>query len=190
MGAAVGGLILTCIIIFTIVVLILQRVHDSKSPPSNKYFGQLKILIMFLQIVSALPYSIDSVQWPENFKLLAMNLSFVNFEFMKLMDFSSCSLSLHPLNRFALHVSFFLLVIFVVITAYATSICIYSFSNKVNKMKKIRAVAVRRQGWGSRRHWMDMWAKRGLRDLRVCKIPHSDMVRPKRPETSFMTVFN
>jgi hypothetical protein len=149
-GAAVGGLILTCIIIFMIVVLILQRVHDSKSPPSNKYFGQLKILIMFLQIVSALPYSIDSVQWPENFKLLAMNLNFVNFEFMKLMDFTSCSLSLHPLNRFALHVSFFLLVILVVITASAASICIYTFCNKGNKIKKNRAVVVRRQGWAFR----------------------------------------
>ena len=105
---------------------------------------------MFLQIVSALPYSIDSVQWPENFKLLAMNLSFVNFEVMKLMDFSSCSLSLHPLNRFVLHVSFFLLVIFVVIAAYATSVCVYSVSNKGNKMKKIRAVVVRRQGWALR----------------------------------------
>ena len=66
------------------------------------------------------------------------------------MDFSSCSLSLHPLNRFVLHVSFFLLVILVVIAAYATSVCIYSVFNKGNKIKKIRAVVVRRQGWALR----------------------------------------
>ena len=134
---AVGVLISLCFIIFIIVVLYLQSAKVSQSHAS-KYFGQLKIFLMFLQIVSAMPYSINSVKWPESFKFLALHLNFVNFEFMKLMDFSSCTLSLHPLNRFALHVLFVPLFVFAVIAAYATSMCVSS-SAKRNKNRGNRA---------------------------------------------------
>jgi hypothetical protein len=150
-AASVYILLSLCFVIFIIVLLIFQRVRGSElTNKANIYFGQLKIFIMFLQIVSAMPYSIDSVQWPKNFRLLAITLNFVNFEFMKLMDFSSCTLSLHPLNRFALHVSFVPLFIFAVIAAYITSICLYSCnksSTGEGGTKKDRKVVVQhRQG--------------------------------------------
>jgi hypothetical protein len=129
------------------VTVILQRVRDSDHVKANKYFGQIKIFVMFLQIVSAMPNSLDSIQWPTSFKLMAINLSFVNFEFMKLMDFSSCTLSLHPLNRFALHVSFVPLLLFAVSSAYITSMRIYSFSGGGSSNKGQEAKIARyRQG--------------------------------------------
>ena len=144
MDSAVGILLSLCFVIFIIVTVILQRVRDSDHVKANKYFGQIKIFVMFLQIVSAMPNCLDSVQWPTSFKLMAINLSFVNFEFMKLMDFSSCTLSLHPLNRFALHVSFVPLLLFAVSSAYITSMCIYVISSS-SKGQKAR-IARHRQG--------------------------------------------
>ena len=118
---AAGVLFFLCVFIFIVMVYILYHVKDSERAKGSKYFGQMKIFIMFLQIVSAMPYSLASVQWPANFKLLAINLGFVNFEFLKLLDISSCKLSLHPLNRFAMHISFVPLLIFTLSAAYIST---------------------------------------------------------------------
>ena len=149
-GLAFAGLILLCLFIFVVMLVILSQFHKIQNhQTASRYFGQLKITIMFLQLVSAMPVSLDSVRWPDSFRFLAINLYFVNFEFLQLFDLSSCSLSVHPLNRFAVHICFVPFLLMTSLAAYKVSLLIYqrapsSIQNALGRSKLRRVRLVRR----------------------------------------------
>ena len=98
-----------------------------------------------------MPVSLDSVRWPEDFRFIAINLYFVNFEFLQLFDLSSCSLSVHPLNRFAVHICFVPFLLMTSLAAYKVSLLIYQMlpSSKCKGsvgLAKLRRVRLVRRG--------------------------------------------
>jgi hypothetical protein len=130
--SAMGVLCLLCLAIFIVMVIVLYRVKSSKVAKVGKYLAQVKIIVMFLQIVSSMPHSLGSVRWPKAFKLMAMYLGVINLDMIELFSFdkSSCHLSLHPLHRLVVHVSFVPMLVGTVLAAYAVSILMYKITSK------------------------------------------------------------
>ena len=64
-------------------------------------FGQIKLIISFVQILGSMPVAFDSVPWPSNFKNFYFGLlGWVNLDFLSiLVSPNTCNLSLSPLDR-------------------------------------------------------------------------------------------
>ena len=58
------------------------------------YFGQLKIILAFVQILSSMPGVFDTVPWPIGFIEFTFPLNFVNLDFLSVFMAESCSLSI------------------------------------------------------------------------------------------------
>lgn len=83
---------------------VLDRHSNDKAAAAAKTFGQIKLLVSFLQILSSMPVAFDSVPWPENFKNFALNMDWINLDFLSvLIGPDTCSLSLSALDRLAVH---------------------------------------------------------------------------------------
>ena len=82
-----------------------KRAGSSRVAVGGSVFGQIKLIISFVQILSSMPVAFDSVPWPSNFKNFYFGLlGWVNLDFLSiLVSPNTCNLSLSPLDRFALH---------------------------------------------------------------------------------------
>ena len=72
---------------------------------ASALLGQLKILINFAQVLSAMPVAYDGVPWPDNFKHFSLGLGVINLDFLGVLVGTSCSLSVAPLDRVTLHMT-------------------------------------------------------------------------------------
>ena len=102
----VGGI---CLLLFITMVVVLKlfikdRHANEKADKKAKTFGQIKLLVSFLQILSSMPVTFSSVPWPENFKMFAINLEFINLDFLGvLIGPNTCGLSLPALDQLLVH---------------------------------------------------------------------------------------
>ena len=86
---------------------------------NNSVVGQVKILLLFLQLLSAMPSAFDNVNWPISFKTFVLVVSMpVNLDFLSVFALGSCTLSLFPLDAFLLHMSTPPLLVLAVLAAY------------------------------------------------------------------------
>ena len=68
--------------------------------------GQVKILILFAQLLSSMSNVFDAVPWPSSFMLFATYFSLpFNLDFLAGFALGSCNLSLDPLDAFSVHMS-------------------------------------------------------------------------------------
>ena len=96
----------------------------------NGYFGQLKIILAFVQILSSMPGVFDTVPWPIGFIEFTFPLNFVNLDFLSVFMAESCSLSIPFLDQFVLHMILPVASMMAVLVAYQCSRCCLK-SNKV-----------------------------------------------------------
>jgi hypothetical protein len=96
----------------------------------NGYFGQLKIILAFVQILSSMPGVFDTVPWPIGFIEFTFPLNFVNLDFLSVFMAESCSLSIPFLDQFVLHMILPVASMMAVLVAYQSSRCCLK-SNKV-----------------------------------------------------------
>jgi hypothetical protein len=94
------------------------------------YFGQLKIILAFVQILSSMPGVFDTVPWPIGFIEFTFPLNFVNLDFLSVFMAESCSLSIPFLDQFVLHMILPVAFMMAVLVAYQSSRCCLK-SNKV-----------------------------------------------------------
>lgn len=81
-----------------------NRHSSDRAQAAAETFGQIKLLVSFLQILSSMPVAFDSVPWPENFKMFALSLDWINLDFLSiLVSPNTCGLSLSALDRLAVH---------------------------------------------------------------------------------------
>ena len=66
-------------------------------------FGQIKLLLNFLQVLSSTTQTMSSVPWPANFRSFTTGIDFVNMDMMNAFVVSDCHLAVPPLDRFLLH---------------------------------------------------------------------------------------
>jgi hypothetical protein len=96
----------------------------------NGYFGQLKIILAFVQILSSMPGVFDTVPWPTGFIEFTFPLKFVNLDLLSVFMAESCSLSIPFLDQFVLHMILPVASMMAVLVAYQSSRCCLK-SNKV-----------------------------------------------------------
>lgn len=105
----------------TLVILICNTVIETSQRKTSKMFGQIKILLAFVQILGSMPGVMDSVPWGSPFTELTLPLSFVNLDFMGLLRFSACELSVSFLQSFAVHMVLPPLVMLSILCAWGLS---------------------------------------------------------------------
>ena len=80
---------------------------NKKAKRKINLFGQMKILLSFIQVFASMPNVLDSVPWPPIFVQISFPLGFLNFDIIKVLSASSCLVSVRFFDRFILHVSIF-----------------------------------------------------------------------------------
>ncbi len=135
--------------IFFILLIYLTKMNDNLSTATvgantaatkernAKVFGQIKIIINFLQIVTSISTVFHtSIPWPENFLLITkpfdglFNLNLINY-----LSLISCSMSVNYHHQFIVHISIPLICIFLIMIAYVLSNTIQI----IQKKKRIHA---------------------------------------------------
>ena len=114
-SASVISVVLGCSVFYFLMMLGLAC---NTSPPGNAEerkkermkrklrmatFGQIKLILNFLQILSSTTQTMSSVPWPSNFRSFTTGIDFVNMDMMNAFVVSDCHLSVPPLDRFLLH---------------------------------------------------------------------------------------
>ncbi len=113
-----------CVALFVGVFLYLV-VCGSKAESNVKkvsaVFGQVKIAISFVQIVSSLPHVMGGVPFPGAYIAFTVPFTAVNLDLVGLMSFSACRLALGFLAQTIVHLSVPPLLIAALIAAYTTA---------------------------------------------------------------------
>merc|ERR1712195_18944 len=76
---------------------------SSKATSANKWIGQAKIVLSFLQIFSSMPGVLDGVPWPKPFLQFSLPLNIFNMDFLAVLAKSGCSLNVRFYDKFILH---------------------------------------------------------------------------------------
>ena len=84
-----------------LITLLLYYRCAPKPKDGKRYFGQIKIILGFVQILAAMPGVLDSVPWPDKFLNFAIPLNFIYLDFLKVID--HCSLFAPFYDTFTLH---------------------------------------------------------------------------------------
>ena len=125
-GAAFLALAISCLAMSLFVALILLKCATRKASASasgKSVVGQVKILILFAQLLSSMPDAFDAVPWPEQFKLFAIRISLpFTLDFLSAFTLGGCHLSLFPLDAFLLHMLLVPLLVVAVYSAYFATV--------------------------------------------------------------------
>ena len=104
---------------------------------AHKAIGQLKILLSFFQVVSAMPSVMDSVPWPNIFLKMALPLGVFDFDFVAAVGKTSCGVSVSFYDRFLIHMMLpFGVVVAIVAAALVARICTHA--SEVDKLVEIK----------------------------------------------------
>ena len=121
---AAAVMISFCMCVAFIVLVILLCAPSKKTQgEGDNYFGQLKIILSFVQILAAIPGVYDNVPWPTLFIDFTIPLNFMNFEFLSLLMESTCSLAVPFLDQFVLHMCLPVVLYLSIGMAYVVSRC-------------------------------------------------------------------
>ena len=99
------GLGVICLFV-TLVFLLCSKRVEAKATKGANLFGQLKIILMFVQILSSMPSVMDTAPWPDVFVEFAINLGLTfNLDFLSVFSISSCTLAVPFLEQFQVHMA-------------------------------------------------------------------------------------
>ena len=124
-GAAFAALALSCVVMFLFVSLAILKCATRKMAKfmvGKNLVGQLKILILYAQLLSSMPNAFDAVPWPEHFKMFAIRISLpFTLDFLSAFALGGCHLSLFPLDAFLLHMLLVPMLMATVFAAYVVT---------------------------------------------------------------------
>jgi hypothetical protein len=83
----------------------------------QRFLGQFKILLSFLQIFSSMPNVLDNVPWPKIFLEIALPLGIFNLDFLSIFAETSCGVNVRFFDRFVIHMMLPVLAIAVILMA-------------------------------------------------------------------------
>ena len=117
--AAIVALIVSSFVMFLICWLILFFSASAKSANKGKrYFGQIKIIVSFVQILSAMPNVFEDVPWPDEFLAIVLPLNVFNFDIMGVFAPAQCTLAIRYFDAFIVHMIMPLAFFFAVVVAW------------------------------------------------------------------------
>jgi len=106
--------------------------HAKTLKRGQKFVGQLKILLSFLQIFSSMPNVLDTVPWPKIFKEIALPFGVFNLDFLSIFAKTSCGMNVRFFDRFLIHM---MLPVLVVATIFGASLVARMCAFKAKKEK-------------------------------------------------------
>jgi len=121
---------------FLLVFLLLRKGNGKQEKISakkaRKWFGQLKIMLSFVQIFCAMPNILLGVPWPHIYLDFSIPLQVFNFDFLFLLAEASCVVSVRFFDRMLIHLMLPVISTITITAAYkAASTC----ATKGNKAK-------------------------------------------------------
>ena len=126
--------------VFLVTLVCFLLVPSNKSARKGKrLFGQVKIIVAFLQILAAMPNVFDNVPWPKDFIQFTIPLNFVNLDFLSAFMETTCKLAVPFLDQFVLHMILPVLLLIAVIASYLTSRCCIKSKDKLERGKALRS---------------------------------------------------
>ena len=108
-GASIGiaAIPLISMLVGLFIVLLIFMVCGKKAQnnakKANKWFGQAKIMLSFLQMFSSMPGVLDGVPWPKPFLEFSLPLGLANLDFLSVLAKTGCSLNVRFYDKFILH---------------------------------------------------------------------------------------
>jgi hypothetical protein len=146
-GTAALPLIVLLLVFFCILMifLICGKKAEETAENGNKWFGQVKIILSFLQIFSSMPGVLDGVPWPKTFIQFSLPLNIFNMDFLAVLAKSGCSLNVRFYDKFILHMILPVGCLLVIVLAYfiAKTFCAKrTDTQKQTNMKETASKAV------------------------------------------------
>lgn len=112
-----------------------------KAKRGKRFFGQIKIIISFVQILSTIPEVYDNVPWPSNFLEFVIPMKMINLDFFSVTD--RCTLAINFFDKFSLHM---LLPPMIFLSAfggyYASGLCLRTRKQLANREEQIWQVLI------------------------------------------------
>eukprot|EP00946_MAST-07B_sp_MAST-7B-sp1_P005133 g5133.t1 len=105
--------------------------NDKATHKGSQMFGKVKILVAFLQLLSAMPGVFDTVPWPKLFLRLSLGLAFVNIDVFGVLSEGWCSLAVKFHHQFIVHMT--LLPIFVLAILVASKLSTQCMDARLRK---------------------------------------------------------
>ena len=113
-GSALIPMLSACGLLFLLVLVFILCGGDSKASSTNtarlkklkrlnKLFGQMKILLSLLQIISSMPSVITGVDFPPFFRSIANVFSVFNLDVLSISGVMSCNMSVRYFDQFLIH---------------------------------------------------------------------------------------
>jgi hypothetical protein len=88
----IGLCSVVCLVIF---IILIRSVKEEKLEMTKSAFGQLKIILAYVQIMASMPGVMESVPFPKNFLSFASPFNvFIKLDVLSVFEQSSCGLSL------------------------------------------------------------------------------------------------
>ena len=105
-----------------LIFLVCGKKAQNKAEKANKWFGQAKIMLSFLQIFSSMPGVLDGVPWPKPFLEFALPLGLANLDFLSVLAKTGCSLNVQFYDKFILHMIFPVGCLIIILLAYFVAV--------------------------------------------------------------------
>jgi len=120
-----------------ILVVLSCSVSQKRAQKGKRYFGQLKIILAFVQILASMPGVYDNVPWPRPFLEFTFPLDALNLDFLSFFSNAQCSLAVPFLERLVLHMALPSLLFIAVVSAYFTTKHCTSYPNSLKSQRKL-----------------------------------------------------
>ena len=115
-----------CVPAFLLVLafLVCGKKAEATSKKASTMFGQLKILVAFVQILSSMPGVMGGVPFPASFVSVTLPFTLANLDFVGLLSLSACRLALGFHGQTLVHMSMPPLMLLTIVGAYAAAHCV------------------------------------------------------------------
>lgn len=120
MPLAFGFLLGLCAVIcaVTVFLLVCSKSSDALGRAQSPVYGQIKIMVSFVQILSSMPSVMTGVPFPSSVLGALLPLQVFNFTVLRFFSFGVCSLSLDFISGTIVHVSLPLMLLMTLVLSY------------------------------------------------------------------------
>ena len=121
MAFMAGVLMVVPVFLGVLINLLCEGKTEKASSAGNKVFGQIKIMITFVQILSSMKTTYNGIPWPLAFMSFVVPLAVINLDVVGLFGANICSMAVPFSGKFIVHMSLPPMLSFGIIAAYFAS---------------------------------------------------------------------
>ena len=124
MAFLAGAAIIVPVFLGVLISLTCEGKTNKAAQAGNKVFGQIKIMIAFVQILSSMKTTYNGIPWPLAFATFLIPLGAINLDVVGLFGTSVCSMAVPFASKFLVHMSMPPMLAVGIIAAYFVSKCL------------------------------------------------------------------